>query len=323
MAPLNTPVILALAYLLDQIIGDPLHWPHPVIGMGKIISEAEKRLNQGSAAARRLKGMLLAVGLVLGAFWLVRGILVWLWLHNPWLSQGVAVVLIAASLAGKSLLQAGNSVKNPLAAGDVTEARKKLSHFVSRDTSDLNNHDIARGAIETIAENYVDGIFSPLFYAALGGAPLVMAFKAVSTLDSMIGYSNERYRNFGWFAARLDDWVNYLPARLAVIFLLGAGWICRLPVRRAFTIWRRDAAKHPSPNGGNPESVVAGLLGIQLGGKNRYHGRIEYRAEMGDPEHEITAGDLVQCCKIIRIATWLALIPCLILAWCMTFAWRF
>ncbi len=172
-----------------------------------------------------------------------------------------------------------------------------------------------RGTIETLAENFVDGILSPLFYAALGGAPLAMAFKAISTLDSMVGYRNEQYEDFGWFSARTDDWANYLPARLSVPILLLAGWLRRMPVRRAFKVWKRDAAGHPSPNGGNPESVVAGLLGVQLGGFNSYHGQVHHRAEMGDSLHPSSSSDIVGCQRLVRTATWLSLMPALSIAY--------
>ncbi len=165
-----------------------------------------------------------------------------------------------------------------------------------------------------MAENFVDGILSPLFFAALGGAPLAMAYKAVSTLDSMVGYRNQRYENFGWAAARSDDWANFLPARLCVPILLTAGTVLKLPVKYAWHTWQRDAAKHPSPNGGNPESIVAGLLGIRLGGVNIYHGQEHYRAEMGEARHRATFQDISRCLSLIRVAAWLALIPILALS---------
>ena len=167
----------------------------------------------------------------------------------------------------------------------------------------------------SVCAGVVDGILSPLFYAALGGAPLAMAFKAISTLDSMVGYRNERYEEFGWFSARTDDWANYLPARLSVLFLLLAGWLRHMPIRQAYGIWKRDASGHPSPNGGNPESVVAGLLGVRLGGINSYHGQPHHRAEMGDVLHPVNASDIVHCRQLVRTATWLSLLPALIIAY--------
>jgi adenosylcobinamide-phosphate synthase len=295
-------------FLLDQVIGDPPGWPHPVIFMGKIIAWLEKKLNQGRTWDRRLKGALLTLFLVVGSF-VVTGLLVGAAKEISFvLGLIVELILLASTLAAKSLLKAGSQVLSPLREGNLEEARKKLGWFVSRDTSALSEGEIARGTVETLAENFVDGILSPLFYMAIGGAPLAMAFKAVSTLDSMIGYRNERYEDFGWFAARMDDWANYIPARLSVGILLFTGWLYKMPVRYAMSIWKRDAKSHPSPNGGNPESVVAGLLEIQLGGINIYHGKAHHRAEMGDPLHELGWKDIERCQNIVRTATWLSFI---------------
>lgn len=300
------PLQFSLGFLFDQIVGDPPKWPHPVIAMGKIIAWYEKRFNHGSARARRFKGALLTILLVVGSF-LATASLLWVTKQiSVLLGLAVEVLIISSTLAGKSLLDAGNYVLKPLREGNLAEARIKLGWFVSRDTTNLTEGEIARGTVETLAENFVDGILSPLFFMIIGGAPLAMAFKAVSTLDSMIGYRNERYEDFGWFAARADDWANYLPARLSVGILLLAGLIYKLPVGHALKVWRRDAKSHPSPNGGNPESTVAGLLEVQLGGKNIYHGRIQHRAEMGDPLHELTWLDIVNSQKLIRLATWIA-----------------
>jgi adenosylcobinamide-phosphate synthase len=300
------PLSFILAVVLDQVVGDPAGWPHPVIWMGKIIAWLEKRLNQGSRNFRRLMGALLTLLLVAGSFALTAWLVWTVYQLSYLLGIILEVILLASTLAGKSLLDAGNQVLIPLRNGDLAEGRKKLGWFVSRDTANLTEGEIARGAVETLAENFVDGILSPLFYMAIGGAPLAMAFKAVSTLDSMIGYRNERYEDFGWFAARTDDWANYLPARLAVVILLVTGWFARLPVGQAFRVWQRDAKAHPSPNGGNPESIVAGLLGVQLGGINIYHGKAHHRAEMGDPLHELSWRDIQSCRHLVRNATWLS-----------------
>lgn len=301
-----TPWTFLYGFLLDQILGDPRGWPHPVIGMGKVISAVEKRYNCGIPQSRRLKGAFLTLFLVCGSFLLTAVIIAGAHRLHPWLGVAVEILLLSSTLAGKSLLEAGKTVIKPLQHGKLPEAREKLGWFVSRDTRNLSEAEIARGTVETLAENFVDGILSPLFYMAIGGAPLAMAFKAVSTLDSMIGYKNERYQDYGWFAARTDDWANYIPARLSVCFLLLAGWMAKLPVKQAFKIWRRDAKAHPSPNGGNPESVVAGLLGVQLGGINIYHGQIHHRAEMGDVLHELSWKDIMACTRLIRLATWLS-----------------
>jgi len=309
------PVVLLIAFLLDQLLGDPRHWPHPVVGIGNVIGFLERRVNLGAPETRRRSGILLTL-LVVGGTYLLTWAIVWgaNALH-PFLGLGVSAYFIFTSLAGKSLLDAGESVLVPLKHGDLSEARLRLSWLVSRDTDELTEGEIVRGTIETLAENFVDGILSPLFYAALGGAPLAMAFKAISTLDSMVGYRNDRYEEFGWFSARTDDWANYIPARLSVLLLLLAGWLRNMPVRQAYQIWKRDASGHPSPNGGNPESVVAGLLGVRLGGINSYHGQPHHRAEMGEALHPVNATDIVHCRQLVLTATWLSLLPALILAY--------
>lgn len=304
-----------LGFILDQVLGDPRNWPHPVVGIGKGIAFLEHRLNKGTALVRRQRGVLLTLSVVGGTFLITWSIVFIARTIHPWVGFAVNVYLIFTALAGKSLLEAGTRVLNPLHNGDLSLARERLSWFVSRDTEQLTEGEIVRGTVETLAENTVDGILSPLFYAAIGGAPLAMAFKAVSTLDSMVGYRNERYIDFGWFSARTDDWANYIPARLSVPLLLFAGWIRHLPVRYAYQIWRRDAKGHPSPNGGNPESVVAGLLEIQLGGINQYHGEVHHRAEMGDILHPLSAKDIERCRSLVRMTTWLALWPGLIMAY--------
>lgn len=290
-------------FILDQIIGDRQGWPHPVVGMGKLIAWGEKYWNCGTSRLRKLRGSLLAIILISFSFLLTAGFIWAAGQLHPWLGRALEVVLFASTLAGKSLLDAGKAVLIPLNEGNLPEARQKLGWFVSRDTHNLSEAEIVRGTVETLAENFVDGILSPLFFMAIGGVPMAMAFKAVSTLDSMIGYKNERYQDFGWFAARTDDWANYIPARLAVGFLLFTGWVKKLSVRQAYLIWKRDAKAHPSPNGGNPESIVAGLLGVRLGGINIYGGEIHHRAEMGDPLHELTWKDIVACEGLIRWAT--------------------
>jgi len=313
------PVTVLIGFILDQVIGDPRSWPHPVIGIGRGISFLERKLNLGSPEARRRNGILLTFCIVGGSFLGTWGVVFLANLVHPSLGFALNTYFIFTTLAGKSLLDAGQNVLVPLSKGDLCEARIQLSWLVSRDTTNLSEGEIARGTVETLAENFVDGILSPLFYAALGGAPLAMAFKAVSTLDSMVGYKNERYLDFGWFSARTDDWANYVPARLSVPILLFAGWLRRMPVNHAYRMWKRDAAGHPSPNGGNPESVVAGLLGIQLGGINIYHGKTHHRAEMGDALHPVNAFDIIRCRQLVQTATWLALIPTLILAYIATY----
>ena len=309
------PVVVIIGFILDQVIGDPRSWPHPVVGIGNAITILESRFNQGSSEARRRNGVWLTFLIVGGSYLLTWAAVLVANTFHPILGLIISAYFIFTTLAGKSLLEAGQSVLVPLQKGDLSEARTQLAWLVSRDTANLSEEEISRGTVETLAENFVDGVLSPLFYAALGGAPLAMAFKAVSTLDSMVGYKNERYEEFGWFSARTDDWANYVPARLSVPILLLAGWLRRMPVGHAYQIWKRDASGHPSPNGGNPESVVAGLLDIRLGGINIYHGQTHHRAEMGDALHSVNALDILHCRQLVQTATWLSLMPALFLAY--------
>lgn len=298
---------IVTGFLLDQALGDPQRLPHPVQFLGQAIALLEQRWNRGSALARKTKGILMAI-IITGASYALPWLALRLLHGFPEVRFVLETALIAFALAGKSLLDAGRSVIMPLENAQIDEARKALAGFVSRDTQELSEGEVARGTVETLAENFVDGILSPLFFAALGGAPLIWAFKAVSTLDSMVGYRNARFQDFGWFSARADDWANYVPARLSVLLLGLAGGILRLDVHRALKIWRRDAHSHPSPNGGNPESMVAGLLGVQLGGMNVYEGKPTFRPTLGDAVVPLRAKQVRQTITLVRLTSWLALV---------------
>jgi len=279
--------LVALAIVLDLIVGDPRALPHPVVIIGRGISALERRWNHGSAQRRRARGFLLTAVIVLGTFtaaWLVVTLMTQL---HPWLGLAAELWLLATTLAIKGLAEAGKAIAQPLAQGDLAAARHALSMVVGRDTDSLDEPEITRGAVETIAENTVDGITSPLLFAVIGGAPLALAYKAINTLDSMVGYRNERYADFGYASAKLDDIANWLPARLTALclWLAGSGLIGRgVTVSRwrgALAATCREAPRHPSPNAGWPEAMLANLLGVQLGGTNFYHGVASHRATLG------------------------------------------
>ena len=279
--------LVALAVVLDLIVGDPRALPHPVVIIGRGISALERRWNHGSAQYRRAMGFLLTAVIVLGTFtaaWLVVALLTQL---HPWLGLAAELWLLATTLAIKGLAEAGKAIAQPLAQGNLHAARHALSMVVGRDTDSLDEPEITRGAVETVAENTVDGITSPLLFAVIGGAPLALAYKAINTLDSMVGYRNERYADFGYASAKLDDIANWLPARLTALclWLAGSGLIGRgVTVSRwrgALAATCREAPRHPSPNAGWPEAMVANLLGVQLGGTNFYHGVASHRAILG------------------------------------------
>ncbi|MDN6296489.1 MAG: adenosylcobinamide-phosphate synthase CbiB [Halomonas sp.] len=281
--------LTAAAIAVDLAVGDPRRFPHPVVLMGRLISALEARLNHGSARARRWGGLLTVLVTVLGTFvgvWLVcRG----LGAIHPWLGLVAELWLISTAVAIKGLGDAGRAVAAPLKQGDLPAARAALSMVVGRDTQTLNEADIARGAVETVAENTSDGITAPLLFALVGGAPLALAYKAVNTLDSMIGYRTPRYADFGRAAAKLDDAANWLPARLtALCFCLSGKGIDTA----AWQGTRRDAPRHASPNAGWPEAAMAHRLGVALGGASSYQGVMTRSATLGEPRETLNAGHI-------------------------------
>jgi adenosylcobinamide-phosphate synthase len=280
------PTILALALLLDLTLGDPRWLPHPVVMIGHLISTLEKVLrrtmrNEGAA------GMLLlfltvscAASVTWFAVWGASRI-------HPLAGVLVAALLSSTCLAARSLQRESALVADALDAGDIATARAKLSYIVGRDTENLDEPEIWRALIETVAENTTDGIIAPLFWLTLGGPVAGMAFKAVSTLDSMVGYKNEQYLHLGWASARMDDLVNFIPARLTALLMIIAAPLAGLSLRNAATITLRDRLNHPSPNSAHPESAAAGALGIRLGGPSTYGGRESVKQFIGDPLHPI------------------------------------
>lgn len=276
--------LVAVAIVLDLLIGDPRGLPHPVVGMGRAIAWLERAWNHGSPRARQGKGAIMTLLVVLGVYILAWGFLMGLaWLH-PLLALVVEIGLLASTLAIKGLQDAARDVARPLASGDLWGARRALGMIVGRDTATLDESEITRGAVETVAENSVDGVTAPLFWALLGGAPLALAYKAVNTLDSMVGYRNERYSDFGWASARLDDVANWVPARLTALAMwLAAFTLPGARTRGALVATWREAPRHASPNSGWPEAMMANLMGVQVGGTNHYAGVASHRATLGRP----------------------------------------
>lgn len=295
VAPLSIQLLalIGAALLLDLLLGDPRWLPHPVVGIGRVIARLERAWNHGTCADRRRRGQWLAVLVVGGTWalaWSVLAVLAWV---SPWLSVAVELVLLATTLAARGLADAARAVAAPLAQGDMQAARNALSMIVGRDTTGLDESELARGAVETVAENTVDGITAPLFWALLGGAPLALAYKATNTLDSMVGYRSPRLEDFGWASARLDDAANWLPARITALSLWLAAWaIPGSRWRSALASTRREAPRHPSPNAGWPEAMVANLMGVQLGGLNHYAGRPSPRATLGTPHKALSVAHI-------------------------------
>ncbi|CAM4339402.1 MAG: adenosylcobinamide-phosphate synthase CbiB [Paenibacillus macerans] len=292
--------VLPVAYLLDRLLGDPRWLPHPVVGMGKAVAALEAALRRLVPPRRyRAAGVLLPLLVAGGSFALTWAALRLLAQVSPWLAALAEAALIWTTIAAKGLRDAGMDVHGHLLRGDLPGARRSLGMIVGRDTAHLDAPEITRGAVETVAENIVDAVVSPLFFALLGGAPLAMAYRAVNTLDSMVGYKNDKYIDLGWASARLDDIANFIPARLTALLLVAAAWTLRLDAARAWRTVRRDAPKHPSPNSGRPEAAVAGALGVRLGGKNSYRGVVSFRAYMGDKTRELEPQDIPRTAQLL------------------------
>ena len=284
-----TALEISVAYVADLFFGDPPGYPHPVKLIGRAISFFEKRLLQWAQTPRmqRLFGIILAVTIVSGA-----GIITWAiirmaaWVH-PVLSSIVVIFFAYTTLATRNLYDEPRKVIRALEQGDLNLGRKRMGFLVGRDTDHLDEKEICRALIETVSENTSDGIVAPLFYLLIGGPPLAMAYKALNTLDSMVGYRSDRYRYLGWASARGDDLANLVPSRLTALLFILSSLILRKNWKGAWRATWRDGQKNPSPNSGYPEAAMAGALGVRLGGKNLYFGRVEEKPLIGEPERSI------------------------------------
>jgi adenosylcobinamide-phosphate synthase len=273
-------VIVAIA--VDKVLGDPRWLPHPVRGMGLIINKLEPLLNRGKflIAKGTLTAFIVTIIPVIFSLVLLKIT------YDIHLTFGILMeaILIYTTIAQKNLGEAAMEVYTPLQAGDMDQAREKLSWIVGRDTVNLDEAEIVRGVVESVAENTSDGITAPIFYAMIGGAPFAMFYRAVNTLDSMLGYKNEKYLLFGRASAKWDDWMNFIPSRITgfCMIISNARFITQ-PFKQCLKILIRDAKKHPSPNSGWGEAAMAAILGVQLGGTNTYKGLVSIRARMGEP----------------------------------------
>ncbi|MBT2570870.1 adenosylcobinamide-phosphate synthase CbiB [Planococcus sp. ISL-110] len=279
---------IAMGLAIDRIVGDPPNWPHPVRWIGSAIRRLTKRWNYGPNVFRN--GFLLLGTMALLVFLVVYAIVALAYSVNIFAGIAVEALLIASGLAQKSLKDAALDVYEPLVDGNMALAREKLSWIVGRDTADLDESRITRGVVETVSENTSDGVTAPLFWAFLLGAPGLWLYKAVNTLDSMVGYRNEEFEKFGFASAKADDVLNFIPSRLTgVLILLMTENKRSLTLRQRFAEWLRDAPKHPSPNSGWLEAATAVQLGVELGGLNRYRGIESHRARMGTPVYPLEA----------------------------------
>lgn len=305
-------IVLALCcgYLLDLLIGDPLWLPHPVRFIGWMISRMEMFLRTifpKTKSGELAGGAVLAIGVPLLSFAL-SALLLWAAAQiHPGLAFALECWMCFQILAVKSLRTESMRVYRALRAGDLPGARKAVSMIVGRDTQALDESGVTKAAVETVAENAGDGVVAPLLFLALGGAPLGFCYKAVSTLDSMVGYQNEAYRYFGRVSARLDDLANFIPARLCGLLFAAAAPFCGMDGKGALRIFRRDRKKHPSPNAAHPEAACAGALGIALGGDACYGGVMHHKETLGAPLRPVQPEDIVRANRLMTAASFLAL----------------
>jgi adenosylcobinamide-phosphate synthase len=307
-------LLFTLAYALDWLVGDPEWAPHPVRWMGWWIQTGERFLRRliDTPRAEFVGGVFLSLSVV-GAFgvgsWLL---LIWLGRWTQILAFAVALYFAVTTLATRSLLDEARAVRRLLLNSDLPGARRQVARIVGRDTGELDQQEVTRAVIETLAESASDGVVAPIFYLAIGGAPAALAYKAVNTLDSMIGHRDERYELFGKLAARLDDAANFIPARLTALLFVLAAWALRLDWRGALRVLRRDGAKHKSPNAGRPEAAMAGALGVQLGGTNYYDGEPHYGQRLGDAKHPLDDRALRYALQVTACASLFMFAICLL-----------
>lgn len=294
-------IAFLIGYILDLIVGDPMNFPHPIRLIGTLIGKLDKALNK--RRARMLEGVLLCVIVVLTTAFATTLVIVVSYKIHVDLGIAVEAILTCYILAARSLQVESMKVYHKLKSGTLEEARYAVSMIVGRDTDVLDQEGVTKAAVETVAENTSDGVIAPMLYTALGGPILGFIYKAVNTMDSMVGYHNEKYEYFGKAAARLDDIFNYIPSRLSAVFMILASYICGKGYsgREAVRIYKRDRNVTKSPNAGQTESVCAGALGIRLAGNAYYFGRLVEKPYIGDEGRSIEAEDIKRSCKLMYV----------------------
>lgn len=297
-----TAASVFMGFLLDCLLGDPLSRLHPVVLMGKLISFFEKKLRAHcpkTPRGERTAGAVMAL-LVAGISALVGMLLLSLaWTVHPWAYFALSAFLCWQCFAARCLMTESKKVVHALQREGLDAGRRQVAMLVGRDTENLTGEQVVKATVETVAENTSDGVVAPLFWMALLGAVGGLFYKAVNTMDSMVGYKNERYLHFGRFAAKLDDAVNFIPARLSAVAMIGAAFLLGMDGQNAVRIWRRDRRRHASPNSGQTESVCAGALGVQLGGNASYFGVLHEKPTLGDPLRPVEGADVDRACKLM------------------------
>ncbi len=302
---MNILILLFGAVVLDLLIGDPSWIPHPVVLIGKLISKAETLLRKAFPQKLRFAGKILAVTIPLFTL-AVTFLLLWVCYQiNPLFGLAVEIFLGSLTLAAKSLKKESMKVYEQLEKGDLPKARYAVSMIVGRDTQNLDETGVTKAAVETVAENTSDGIIAPMFYLAIGGTPLAMCYKAINTLDSMVGYKNEKYIDFGRASAKLDDAANFIPARIAGVLMVISAYLTGMDGKNAWKIFRRDGRNHASPNSAQTEAACAGALQVQLAGNAYYFGKLYEKPTIGDPIRPVEVQDisranrLMLCCDLL------------------------
>lgn len=301
---------LAVGFLLDCILGDPYSLLHPIRLIGKLISALEKWV-RSSFAKHLISGGSILAGIVLLISTVIPLALLILCYHiNVWLGAALESVLCYYMLAARCLRDESMKVYRAFLENDTEKARKAVSMIVGRDTKPLDRNGIIRAAVETVAENTSDGVTAPMMYMGLGGAPLGFFYKAANTMDSMLGYTSEKYLYIGRFAAKLDDVLNYIPSRLTALLMIVSSGIIRLDIKNAWKIWRRDRRKHASPNSAQTEAACAGALDIRLAGDAYYFGELHKKPFIGDDLREIENEDIRRANRLMYCTSVLMLILC-------------
>ena len=308
---MHSLLALFLGFGIDLMVGDPHSLPHPVVLIGKLISATEKavrKLFPKTELGENLAGAVLWL-VVVAISTAVPAVLLHLcYSLHTWLGLALESIMCWQILATKSLKDESMKVYHALQSGDMERSRYAVSMIVGRDTEKLDDKGVARAAVETVAENTSDGIVAPLIFLAIGGAPLGFFYKAVNTMDSMLGYVEMPYKNIGLVPAKMDDVMNFFPARLSALVMLAAGWFLKLDVKNGWKIFRRDRFNHASPNSAQTESVCAGLLGLRLAGDAWYHGQLHKKKHIGDPLREIEYEDIPRSCRLLYVTAFLSLL---------------
>lgn len=300
----------AASLLLDALLGDPASLPHPVVWMGKAVTALEKHLRARFPATEQgllRAGTVMAAVLPLGTLLLTGAAVYAAGCIHPALRIALEIFWGWQALAMRGLRDESENVRRALTEGTLPEARQAVARIVGRDTGLLTEAGVIRAAVETVAENFSDGVAAPMLYLLLGGAPLALCYKSINTMDSMVGYRNERYIFFGRAAARLDDLANWIPSRLAALLLIAAAALSGENARNALRIWRRDRRCHASPNSGQTEAAMAGALGLRLGGPASYFGVLRDKPFLGDPLREPVPDDIRRANRMMITASILAL----------------